>query len=70
MKVLCRDCGNKMRVPGSAHIECAWRRGHLKHVWFYEGFDPNYPTPVVECGGYQQAGFDVWTEEATNEANR
>ena len=67
MKVLCYDCGNKMRVPGSAHIGCAWRRGHTKHVWFYEGFDPNFPVPVTVCDGYKQAGDTIWTKEDKKE---
>ncbi len=63
MKVLCGSCKNKMRVPGSAHIECSWRRGSKSHVWFYEGFDPSYPAPVVECAGYQVSEANEWTEE-------
>lgn len=60
--VLCGTCQNKMMVPGSAHIECAWRRKSTAHVWFYEGFNPNYPVPVFECEGYKE-GPPFWTEE-------
>ncbi len=56
MDILCWRCINKMRVPGSAHIECAWRRGNTKHVWFYEGFDPDYPNPVIKCDGFKEGG--------------
>ena len=54
MDILCGRCKNKMKVPGSAHIECAWRRGGTTHVWFYEGFDPGYPRPVTECEGFEK----------------
>ena len=54
MDILCGHCENKMKVPGSAHIECAWRRGSTTHVWFYEGFDPSYPSPVTECDGFKE----------------
>ena len=53
-KVLCCDCKHTMEVPGSAHIACAWRRGHRDKVWYYEGFDPNYPNPVFKCEGYEK----------------
>ena len=62
-KVLCGTCQNKMKVPGSAHIECCWRRKSTGHVWFYEGFNPSYPVPVFECEGYKE-GPPFWTEEA------
>ncbi len=54
MDILCGHCSNKMKVPGSAHIECAWRRGNTEHVWFYEGFDPCFPHPVTECEGFKK----------------
>jgi hypothetical protein len=60
-KLICGDCKFKMKVPGSAHIECAWRRGHRGHVWFYEGFDPGYPNPIFECDGFQKG--KGWMEE-------
>lgn len=53
-KVLCWACKNRMRVPGSAHIACAWRREGNHHVNFFEGFDPNYPNPVFECEGFEE----------------
>jgi len=61
--VLCWHCKHKMRVPGSALIECAWRRGSTEHVWFFEGFDPNYPKPVLECEGYEFG--EGWQEESS-----
>ncbi len=60
-RVLCPGCRHKMKVPGSAHIACVWRRGGSHHVWFYEGFDPNYPVPVFGCEGFWQG--DEWTRE-------
>jgi len=62
-RVLCWDCKNKMKVPGSANIACAWRRGHTNHVWFFEAFDPNYPCPVFQCKGYKKGSKNDWTEE-------
>ena len=61
LKILCWDCKNKMKVPGSAHIACAWKRGHKGHVWFYEGFDPAYPVCVTKCDGFKQG--KGWTKE-------
>ena len=63
MKTLCVTCKNKMTVPGSALIECCWRRGHKKHVWFFEGFSPNYPKQITECEGYNAGKEDDWTKE-------
>jgi|GEM_PF-6570316 len=63
-EVLCWDCKFKMKVPDSAHIECAWQRGHRGHVWFYEGFDPNYPHPIFECKGFQKGSG--WMKELKN----
>lgn len=63
MDILCWHCINKMYVPGSAHIACAWRRNSRKHVWFYEGFDPNYPKPVTECDGFKEGGSEYTKEE-------
>lgn len=64
-KVLCWDCKNKMKVPGSCHIACCYRRKSKSHVWFYEGFDPNYPKPVVECKGFEKGLEDEWMKEVS-----
>ncbi len=53
-EVLCWSCIHPLSVPGSAHIACAWKRGGRHKVWFYEGFNPNYPVLIYECEGYEK----------------
>ena len=60
-KILCWDCKHKMKVPGSADIACAWKRGHRKHVWFYEGFNPEFPILITKCKGFEKG--NTWTKE-------